>query len=832
MRILDFADGFVSSVEPTSVSYSASSVSVTPSGNLASTTAQAAFVEHQTDIDSLNANKISTSEKGVALGVATLDASGLIPSAQIPALALVDVSVVADIAARDALVVQEGDIAYVTAEGKTYVYDGSTWILMNTDAAVNTHNALTTGVHGVSGNVVGTSDAQVLTNKDIDGGTASNTNRITLPKGTKSAIDLLTRKEGTLLYATDQQKAYVDNGSQLVAVGSGSGGSKNYITGGDFESGSIGSVFADTDATTGDLTGGSPTATIATTTTSPLSGTASGVYTPGAQYNGWSALITLDREDLSSIQECEIAYEFGTYASYTDGDLKAAVYDVTTGARLGIIEGENIPKVSGPYKHRFKFQTHYSSTSYRVGFVQSTATTSWASMKFEIKCGPQITTRGAPATDWESWTPTGSWTTNTTYTGQRRQVGDAFEARVKVAVSGAPNATPLTINLPGGMSINTTKVVDTGQNHLGWFRLLDAGVGAGFGFVNYSSTTSVSLNYAQTSSASDNNNIGSVSATAPMTWASGDYLVAYFSVPIEGWSSSTLMSSAANDSINTVVMAYGPSNSAAANAPIVFPNSYKDTVGGYSTSTGQFTAKASDFYRVTVASDGAVAAAWPLYVSVNGDTTAGPNRPWIANPATTNGLVTGSAVVWAETGQTIDVRCTDTYGAGSSASNVLQIERMNRGSNQIAASTTIAARYKTAAGQSLPNGTVTVIDFGTKDYDYRGSVTTGSSWRFVATEPGLYEVEANTYLSSGAAWAVGEEANLIIYKGGAQYSYLDTVPTVISHSQAIPMGGSDKVRLLAGEYIDIRVQHNVGTAISLTASGDQNHVAITRIGNY
>ena len=38
------------------------------------------------------------------------------------------VSVVANNAARDALVVQTGDVAKVTADNKTYIYDGAAWI--------------------------------------------------------------------------------------------------------------------------------------------------------------------------------------------------------------------------------------------------------------------------------------------------------------------------------------------------------------------------------------------------------------------------------------------------------------------------------------------------------------------------------------------------------------------------------------------------------------------------------------------------------------------------------------------------------------------------------
>lgn len=73
------------------------------------------------------------------------------------------------------------------------------------------------------------SGAQVLTNKDIDGGTASNTSRVTIPKNTKANLDALTRKEGTLVYATDLARYYYDDGSTLKEIGSGASG-RNYLS--------------------------------------------------------------------------------------------------------------------------------------------------------------------------------------------------------------------------------------------------------------------------------------------------------------------------------------------------------------------------------------------------------------------------------------------------------------------------------------------------------------------------------------------------------------------------------------------------------------------------
>jgi len=68
------------------------------------------------------------SEKGAANGYASLDSEGKVPTTQLPALALTDVSVVADEAARLALTVEEGDVAIQSDTGSSYIYDGASWL--------------------------------------------------------------------------------------------------------------------------------------------------------------------------------------------------------------------------------------------------------------------------------------------------------------------------------------------------------------------------------------------------------------------------------------------------------------------------------------------------------------------------------------------------------------------------------------------------------------------------------------------------------------------------------------------------------------------------------
>lgn len=89
--------------------------------------------------------------------------------------------------------------------GAGLIFDGSNWVVF----ADYVPGAVTT------------TGTQVLTNKDIDGGTATNTSRITLPKAATAALNALTRKQGTLVYDTTTAQVKFDDGSNLVTLSQG-----------------------------------------------------------------------------------------------------------------------------------------------------------------------------------------------------------------------------------------------------------------------------------------------------------------------------------------------------------------------------------------------------------------------------------------------------------------------------------------------------------------------------------------------------------------------------------------------------------------------------------
>jgi hypothetical protein len=146
----------------------------------------------------------------------------------------------------------------------------------------------------------------------------------------------------------------------------------------------------------------------------------------------------------------------------------------------------------------------------------------------------QVLAREYPKT-WNSYTPTGSWVTNTTYTGLWKRQGDTAEFQIKVATSGAPTAAALTATIPSGMNPDTAKLADGGAvgDNLGTFKLNDSSAVIYDGVVRYSGTSIALMPLTVSSSLLTEPTF--VSNSSPIAFGTGDYVIIRFSLPISGW---------------------------------------------------------------------------------------------------------------------------------------------------------------------------------------------------------------------------------------------------------------------------------------------------------
>lgn len=131
-----------------------------------------------------------------------------------------------------------------------------------------------------------------------------------------------------------------------------------------------------------------------------------------------------------------------------------------------------------------------------------------------------------------AYTPTGSWTSNCTYTGSWQRFGKRCHVEIFVSLSGAPTSAALTAKIPTNISIDASNLLSSGTSA--------AGIPLGFGSAyDTSATTSykASVKYSDFSTVSHYNAATEAATTqaAPFTFATGDYAYFSFDFPVTGW---------------------------------------------------------------------------------------------------------------------------------------------------------------------------------------------------------------------------------------------------------------------------------------------------------
>jgi len=596
-------------------------------------------------------------------------------------------------------------------------------------------------------------------------------------------------------------------------------GTKNYIA--DRDGVKIGKwvTYADAAQTNPvDGTGGAPLSTFAVSTDSSLRGVTNFLWTHSAdnrQGEGFSYDFIIDPADRGKVLQCSFEYLISS-GTYADNDMSFWIYDVTNAVLIQpapyLLKNSTIIE-----KFAFEFQSASNSSSYRLIAHVDTATATAYTIRFgNWLLSPQAKLYGSAITDWVSYTPTGTWVTNTTYTGKYRRVGDSLEVIARVTLTGAPTGS-FTLNLPSGFVIDLTKTPGGASNQSEGLGIADFNV-AGVryvGAVGINDTSSIMIN--------SHGAGGVVNATIPGTFASGSVIEMTFMVPIQGWSSSQVFSQDADTRVVAAQVYAATISSTTTGTPLIFPTIGTDTHAGYNSTTGLYTAPVSGYYQVNVeVAAGTFASGNYIYASVNGNTTPGANRPIIAWSLVANGSMSGSGIVFANAGQTISIRATATLTSADPCN--LSIYRLT-GPSQIAASESVSALYTGAPPTGTLNGSLNNVTFGTKVKDSHNAM---SGATYTVPVSGTYSISATVAIIGTRVLGSTDQLNILV-NGASIASNIQNAGGAIGTQY--PSSSVLSYPILAGQTVTIQVA-TAATTPSYDSTASRAYFSIIRTGNY
>lgn len=611
----------------------------------------------------------------------------------------------------------------------------------------------------------------------------------------------------------------------------------------------VGSGAAAFSSSNGGATKGANTSAPAIDSGSNVSGTyALNLATTGAGTVGdgyVSSAYTIDKSDQAKVLTYRLAYKVASgtpvMAGTSANTYAVAVYDVANNAWLGVAGAFNFVQSTGVGVATGTFQTASNTTSIQLFIYSPVAPTGASSLLIDdVYVGPQALATGASVGDFQVC-PTGfasSWVSNTTTTCKYRRIGDHVELEFNNALIGSPTAANLTFTYPTAFAIDSTKL--TGGATSTFIDGECAGNRAGAGVIMrpfYSTSTSTNILYLNSITTASG---ASVTASAPVTWASGDNVTCRIRYPVAGWSSNSVQSS---DTATNVValnilgqLATGTISNSASVTKLATVT--LDTAGGYSASTGLYTVPVTGWYSVSGTVDvSAVSAAVTNYVSAGIQKNSSTQyENFVTAGSTSNNHLASSVtgIVFCNAGDTLNLDArsnmtTPTYSNGLSGS-FLTINRLS-GPAVISATESVNASYTNTSAQSIASGgTLTTITGWTKDWDSHNAFST--SGVFTCPVSGKYQVSGNLVYASNA-FVANKEFDFAVVQAGSvsKTRYLSSAFTQASATTNINLTGSADFNCLAGDTLTVQTGNGSTGAIALSSAANLNHIEIKRVGN-
>lgn len=646
-----------------------------------------------------------------------------------------------------------------------------------------------------------------------------------------------TANPGSLYLNDTNAKVYrkLDSGSSTnwVEIGSGTSG-KNYIASSDGSSTTGWATYADAAGTRPvNGTGGSATVTWTSTSSSPLSGLASFLFTKDAanrQGEGVSYDFTIDAADKAKMLGISFDYAIasgtfvGSGVNTTNSDLIVYIYDVTNSALIepSLIVLDGGP-TSGSFKFKSLFQTSSSSVSYRLIIHVATTSTSAYTVKFDnVVVGPEATSV--------------SGNTNAAKMVRTTQQTISSASATKVAfdsVSSANNGFD-----KGGLfnAGNNRLIAQSSGLYLVEGSILTGGVASSNSYTisiykNGSSALAKTIDTAAT--ANTNTQVHGV-----LDLVAGDYLELYTTCSdsaytLEATGNATYLtavklsdaqSSGASQNVALNVAATAATSTANnTETTVLFDTVTSDTSGSYVPATGIWTAPSSGYYSVEAQLNYDSNATGLRYVYVYKNNSTAMITAYYDTSTATNKTVAASRTFYLAAGDNLRVKARQTSGGslnvgGNVDLNWFSISKVAAPS-ATTASPVVAARYSSVAGtQTIANGATTIINFEVISFDLMASVTIGSSWKFTAPVAGIYSMSTMVRTDKTTL----SDFLLELFKNGSQ----------VSRSGSSVVGKctlTDMIQLNAGDYIDIRLTNNAGSTATLVADATQTFISIAQV---
>ena len=136
---------------------------------------------------------------------------------------------------------------------------------------------------------------------------------------------------------------------------------------------------------------------------------------------------------------------------------------------------------------------------------------------------------------------------------------------------------------------------------------------------------------------------------------------------------------------------------------------------------------------------------------------------------------------------------------------------------------TVAIRYTSSNGQSIPNNVYTITKYESKDYDTNNAYDT-STGIWTCPQTGYYIISAKVLFQSSS-----NHRHIRIYKNGTYVSSGNAWNVSVNPSTEGYAQVHDELYLSNGDQITIQVYQNSGAALGLIAAPDHNVLTIRKV---